>query len=443
MQDNEPVGKRFIASSNRDKRDDAKTTDTAKDAIQGSGADTIKYSGAGVHQDAINRVPTKLKFRHILARVVLLLLFITGFFFSVISVGRVAARGLYILPELILASQPPAVLLAEDPVRHILKTIPSNNGTVYLDIYEPATAPPPVPGVREGVVVIPGVGDSRTDSQLVNFSRGLAGAGLVVMDMTTPTLLNYDLSYQDSDAVVQAFKTLARWPGMGARRAGIIGFSAGDALAAFAAADPRIRNQVAFILDFGGYFNTTTLLRTCGRRALDVNGQEKPWHPQYVPIEVLANTIAPLLPFDEASRLINALSPGGKPLTPEELALFSPDTVAIYHLLKGDQPGQADATIAALSAPIHSLLDQLSPSRVIGQIRAPIYLLHDRSDEYVPFTESIAFDAALNRMHHAHDFALFGIFQHVEVESNINPGQLLGDGLSLYRILNEVLQVSV
>jgi acetyl esterase/lipase len=310
-------------------------------------------------------------------------------------------------------------------------------------VYEPATAGPPlIPGAREGVVVIPGVGDNRTDSQLVNFSQGLARAGLVVMDMTTPTLLNYALSYQDSDAVVQAFKALASWPGVGARRVGIIGFSAGDALAAFAAADPRIRSQVAFILDFGGYFDTTSLLRAMGRRALDVNGQVQPWHPQYVPIQVLANTIAPLLPFNEATRLVNALAPGGTPLTPDELATFSPDTVAVYHLLNGDEPARTDANIAALSTPVRALLAQLSPDRVIGQIRAPIYLLHDRSDEYVPFTESLAFDAALNRMHHAHDFALFGIFQHVEVKSNNNLGQLLGDGLSLYRILNEVLQPS-
>jgi fermentation-respiration switch protein FrsA (DUF1100 family) len=397
---------------------------------------------ASNNQPDIPGKPTPLKFRHILSRIILALFFITGFFFSVIPVGRTAARSLYILPELILASQPPVISLAEEPIQHIQKTIPSSNGAVYLDVYEPTTAAPPVPGGREGVVVIPGVGDERTVPQLVNFSQGLARAGLVVMDITTPTLIQYILSYQDTDAVVQAFRALANWPGVGARRVGIIGFSAGDALAAFAAADPRVRDQVAFILCFGGYFNTTTLLRDFGRRAQVVNGHLQSWQPQYTPIDVLANTIAPLLPFNEGSRLINALAPGGTPLTPEELAQFSPDTVAIYHLLRGDEPDQADANIAALSPSIHALLDQLSPSRVIGQIHAPIYLLHDRNDEFVPFTQSIDFDAALNQAHHAHDFALFGIFQHVEVKSNLNIGQLLGDGLSLYRILNEVLQAS-
>src|SRR6266852_3181460 len=429
MQDEEPVGTRFIASSNQapDAKNDVPTNADEHAAVP----------------DAINRVPTKLKFRNILARIVLVLLFAICFFFSVIPAGRAAARALYILPELILASQPGILSLAEEPIRHIQKTISYSSGTVYLDIYEPTTPPPPVPGAREGVVVIPGVGDERRVDQLVNFSQGLARAGLVVMDMTTPTLIKYILSVQDTDAVVQAFKTLANWPGVGAQRVGIIGFSAGNALATFAAADPRVRDQVAFILCFGGYFNTTTLLRDFGRRALDVNGHMQPWQPQYTPIDVLANTIDPLLPFNEASRLINALAPGGKPFTSDELTRFSPDTVALYHLLKGDEPAQADADIAALSTPVHTLLDELSPSGVIGQVRAPIYLLHDRNDEYVPFTQSIDFDAALTRINHPHDFALFGIFQHVEVKFNLNLGQLLGDGLSLNRILNEVLQVGV
>ncbi len=108
-------------------------------------------------------------------------------------------------------------------------------------------------------------------------------------------------------------------------------------------------------------------------------------------------------------------------------------------MLAGDEPGQVDANIAALSPTIRALLDELSPSRVIDQIRAPIYLLHDRSDQFVPFTESRDFAAVLTRIHHPHDFAELGIFQHVEVRPGFNLGQLLGDGTSLFRILNEVL----
>lgn len=390
--------------------------------------------------------PRKLKFRHVLARIMLLLAFIIGFFFSAIPIGRAAARALYVLPALIAVSQNGFTELAEEPIQHIKKTIASSNGPVFLDVYQPSAPPPAVPGAREGVVVIPGVGDNRADPQLVNFSESLARAGVVVMDMTTQTLLNYDLSVKDSDAVVQAALALQHWPGVGPERVGIIGFSAGDAPACFAAADPRIRDTLAFIALFGGYFNTTSVLRDFGRRALDVDGKLQAWSPQYVPIQVLSDTIEPLLPSSEGSRLVNALAPGSTPFTPYELATFSSDTLAVYHLLRGDEPGRVDANIAALSPPMHALLDALSPSRVIGQIRAPIYLLHDRSDQYVPFTESRDFAAALARMHHPYDFAELGIFQHVEVKAGLNISnisQVLGDGASLLRILDKVLLPSV
>jgi len=385
----------------------------------------------------------KLKFRHIVARVVLVMFFVIGFFFSIIPIGRAATRALYVLPALITASQSGFAGLAEEPIQHITKTIPSSNGPVFLDIYQPSAPPPPVPGAREGVVVIPGVGDNRADPQLLNFSESLAHSGVVVMDMTTQTLLNYDLSVNDGDAVVQAVLALEHWPGVGAERVGIIGFSAGDAPACFAAADPRIRDKLAFIALFGGYFNTTSLLRDFGRRALDVDGKLQLWSPQYVPIQVLSDVIEPLLPSIEGSRLVNALAPGGTPFTPGELSTFSTDTLAVYHLLRGDEPGQVDANIAALSAPIHALLDQLSPSRVIGQIRAPIYLLHDRSDQFVPFTQTRDFAAALASIHHPYDFAELGIFQHVEVKSGLNISQVLVDGASLLRFLDKVLLPSV
>ena len=68
-------------------------------------------------------------------------------------------------------------------------------------------------------------------------------------------------------------------------------------------------------------------------------------------------------------------------------------------------------------------------------MRAPIYLLHDRNDLYVPYTESRAFAAALTRLGHPHSYAEFSIFQHVEVKSGQGIGQTIHDGWSLYQIL--------
>jgi dienelactone hydrolase len=375
-----------------------------------------------------------------LARAVLLALLLLGALLSLVPTGRAALRGTLLVPAVLLPSKQTPLTLSGSAVRHTTMEISARSGPVYLDIYEPDDATPPQPGAREGVVVIPGIGDERKDSQLINLSVSLAREGIVVMDLTTPALIEKRLDPDDVDAVVQAFQTLAKHPSVGAGRAGILGVSGGGDLGMLAAADPRIRDLLGFMMLFGGYYDATSLLRDFGRRALDVDGALQPWTPNPVPVEALARTIAPTLSASEGKLLVGALKEGGKPLTAAQLASLSPGALAAYHLLHGDDPAHADANIAALSPAMQRDLVALSPSAVLGDIRAPIYLLHDRNDTYVPFTESRAFAAALVKANHPHDFVELNIFAHVEVKYGQGIGPLVGDGARLFGILTELLQ---
>ncbi len=191
--------------------------------------------------------------------------------------------------------------------------------------------------------------------------------------------------------------------------------------------------------NFGGYFNTKNVLRAFGRRALNVDGTISPWQPTAVPIQVLTNVITKTLVQTEKEKIRQALAPGGADLTASDLAHFSPTGQAAYHLLKGDEPDRVEANIEALSAPIQAQLEELSPSRVVDQIRAPIFLLHDRNDTSIPFTESRDFAAALARINHPYQHVEFGIFDHVQVRSHLDTNQLLIDGSHLFTILSAML----
>lgn len=375
------------------------------------------------------------------ARVLLILFFCVGLISSLSSWGRAFARTTMLLPSLLTASEPLPLKASGEPVRHSQMTVPSRNGTVYLDIYAPTTPAPLIPHVRNGVLILPGVGDQRRDPQLINLSEALAHSGMIVANMTTTTLLNDDVAAQDSDGVVQAFETLARLPGMAGQRIGMMSFSAGVPLACFAAADPRIRNRVAYIAAFGGYFNTASALRAVGRRTVSFDGKTERWQPVAYSLQVLTNVITRTFAPDEQYRLREAFAPGGSPLSPAEVARLSPGARAAYSLLSGSEPDNVDANLAALPPDVHAILAQLSPSRVIAEIRAPIFLLHDRYDAFLPFTESRDFAAALVRLHHEHDYVEFSIFTHVEVKSNLYLGQILGDGSRLFSIMNRVLLI--
>jgi hypothetical protein len=378
----------------------------------------------------------KLLWLNRIARGILVVLAVAGFCFSVLPWGRAGLRSIMLLPGLVAARQLAPIVANGEPIRHVSLTISSPGGPVYLDVWEPTTPPAPIPWAREGVLIIPGAGDNRTTEQLINLTESLARAGLVAMTMTTNALIDYVLSPADSDATVQAFLKLTHWPGVGPTRVGILGFSAGDAPASLAAADPRIRHQVAFLTFFGGFYNARDLMADVGRRAQIVNGKSQVWQPDPVPLSVLANTIAGTLSSSEGGELMTAFDFNHPtPLPPDQVAQLSPPAAAAYHILAGDQRDQVQSNLDALSPQMQQLLQQLSPSSVVGQISAPIYLLHDRTDPFVPFTESGDFAAALARLNHPHDLVEFSIFHHTEVRSSLDIGSLLSDGPRLFRAI--------
>lgn len=371
------------------------------------------------------------------------MLAVVGLFFSLVPWGRAGLRTFMLVPGLVTARQLAPVVASGEPVRHVSLTIPSRAGPVYLDVWEPTTSPPPIPGARQGLLIIPGVGDNRAVPQLINLTESLARTGVVVMTMTTNALINFVLSPAEADATVQAFKTLLHWPGVGATRVGIFGLSAGNAPASLAAADPRIQHQVAFITSFGGLFNARDLLADIGRRALIVNGQLEAWQPNQVPLHVLANTIAGTLSPSEGRELMAAFDTNHPtPLTSSQVAHLSPPAAAAFHILAGDQRDQVERNLDALSPAMQQLLQQLSPSTVVGQIRAPVYLLHDRFDGHVPFTESVNFAAALARLNHPHDLVEFSIFQHTQVSNSLDIGALLRDSPRLFGAVHAALLFS-
>jgi len=372
----------------------------------------------------------------LLARGALALTFIISLLLSATPTGRAAVRAAVLLPALLTGTEAAPLLVAGDPIRHTRNVILSQDGSVYLDIYAPTSPAPPIPGAREGLLLISGVGDNRAVPQFVNLAQSLARSGVVAMTMTTDSLMSYTLVPATVDAVVQATLALQHTAGVAPAHVGIVGLSAGGALGALAAADPRIRDTLAFTLSFGGYYDATSMLREMGQRALDVDGKLVAWQPDPVPIQALANTIAQTLPANDRTLLVSGFNTiNGLDLSPANQAQLSPAGQAAYHLLTGDQPAQTAANLAALPPAGQALLVSLSPSSVVGQIHAPVYLLHDQSDIYVPFTQSRDFAAALTRLGRPHRFVEFSIFQHVEVKSGLGIGQTLHDGWALYQVL--------
>ncbi len=379
------------------------------------------------------------------AQATLVILLCAGGFLSLFPLGRAFTRSALLLPALLSASEPPPLAAAGDAVRFTRLTLfPNTSRTVDLDIYEPATPPPPIPGGREVILDVPGAGDQRSLAQLINLSQSLAREGIVDVNVGTPALFDYRVSVQEGEAVVQAFELMERWPGVNPRHIGIITFSVGSLLAYDAAADPRIRDKVAFLGILGGYADVTSLLRSVGTRSQTVNGQTQRWEPITTTAYVLYRSVSNLFSPADQKLLQEAFPFTVKfppPLPAAKVAQLSPVAAAYYHLLEGDQPGNVNRNLAALSPPLTALFTGLSPLSVISQIRAPIHLLHERNDPAVPYSQDVEMAAALARLHHTYDFASYSIFEHVVVNLKSTLNQTLSDGSKLLGVLTSIMLV--
>lgn len=379
------------------------------------------------------------------AQAALVMLLCAGGFLSLFPQGRALTRGALLVPALLSTSEFAPLAMAGDPVRFQRLTLfPNTARSVYLDIYEPATPPPPIPGGREAIVDVPGAGDNRSVPQLVNLSQSLAREGIVDVNVGTPALFDYRVAAQEGEAVVQAFELMEHWPGVNPQHIGIITFSVGALSAYVAAADPRIRDRVAFLGILGGYTDVTSLLRVVATRTQEVNGQTQRWEPIATTAYVLYRSVSSLFsPADQ--KLLQKAFPltmrFPPPLPTAQLARLSPVGAAYYHLLEGDQPGNVNRNLAALSPALKAQFNQLSPLSIISQVRAPIHLLHDRNDPAVPYTQALEMAAVLARLHHPYDLAAYSIFSHVQVQSGLSLEQELGDGTRLLKVLTSILLV--
>lgn len=381
-----------------------------------------------------------------IAALVMLVIFLcAGGFLSLFPLGRAFTRAALLLPALLSDSAPPPLVVAGDPVRVIHLTLfPHTSRTVYLDIYEPATPPPPIPGGREAIIDVPGAGDNRSVPQLVNLSRSLAQEGIIDVNVGTPALFDYRVETQEGEAVIEAFELMEHWPGVNPQHIGIITFSVGSLSAYEAAADPHIRDKIAFLAILGGYANISSLLHVVGTRSQTINGKTERWEPIATTAYVLYRSVSYLFsPSDqkllqEAFPLTTSFPP---PLPAAKVAQLSPVGAAYYHLLEGDQPAKVNQNIAALPPSMEILFTQLSPLSIINQVRPPIYLLHDLSDPAIPYTQALEMAAALARLHHPYNFTTYTIFSHVEVNLNFTPGQVISNGSQLIWVLTSIMLV--
>ena len=321
--------------------------------------------------------------------------------------------------------------LTREPT-HQAVTIPLVGTSVQGRLYWPASPPP-----RSGLILSLGYPADIDDPQVNLLAERMARIGVAVLIPQLPGLMTGQLRSTDVDVLVASTQWLADQGDKAPLRVGMFGFCAGSSLALLASEDPRISNQIALIAVLGGYFDLPTLMRAVIAQGYLERGQRREWAPPRETLELFTWNMLRLVatPGDAAIIRQHLAEARSGPPPPG----LSHSGILVLQGLTSDDPQTVDLLIAALPPEIHAEFTRLSPSAKLRQLVAPVFLMHDPDDPFMPRTEADSLAQALRQSGNPPRYAQFALFDHVRPRQDLGLGALW-DGARLVFYLAPMIQ---
>ncbi len=330
-------------------------------------------------------------------------------------------------------------IVGEDPVREeVWLDAPLGRGRLVADVYRPTD------GDVHGAMII-SVGAApriRDHPGVVRLSTTAARAGMVVMIPQLYYPFRENVLPEDVQGLVGAFGTnveeiiaayqwLQEQPYVDTERVGIFGASAGAGIALVSASDPRIRHDVDFFASLGTYYDLVDLVSAITTESIQYDGRSEPWEPWLKSVRVLYNSVISYLPEREDRDILTAIFVDEDPSARDRVGQLSPQARDIYDAFEARDAERILAFWGEVSPQDVATLREVSPSSAVAALDTDLFIMHDRSDPYIPYVESRRLrDATVGNGHQVY-FAEFDFLNHVELKSPSNPLSFLADLIKL------------
>ena len=310
---------------------------------------------------------------------------------AALATFRAAWLTFLLFPDFVQAGPRPLTWVARSPERTTVE-LPYAGGqrVATADLYVPQGGPLDWRALtrspRPAVVLFVGIDTPRDYGPLVRLADGLARGGAVVLVPETPTLLSSRFDPPEADSLVVSFEYLAQLPAVDDERIGFAGFSVGGSLALLAAADPRIRDRLAYVHAFGAYADAADLLAAGATQRLPAT--DEPWVPADVTRAVLQFMLLDWVTNPADREALTAVFP--RPGETWQIAACPPlaTTEAAFVCRLAMGPVEAEQVLELLPEEAKDRLRAISPLSALDGVHAPVLLMHDRTDSFIPYTES-------------------------------------------------------
>ena len=344
--------------------------------------------------------------------------------------ARAAVRTARLLPAFFVGLPIAPEAWGRDAPLVSVEPIEAASGAAFLHIYRPPAGRHPALLLSLGVNPAP-----ADDPRVVRLMGGLARSGLVAVLVQSAALDNDLITAEAPDLLVRAFERVEGRADVTPGRIGFTGFSVGAGLVSVAAADPRIRDRVTLVEAFGGYFNVEDLVAAATTGTIRDGEALLPWPPDPLVRSVVTKNLVAAVPEPSRRETIDAALNGDA----AALAALDGHARAVYDVLTNTDPARAAALYARLPAAQREGLHFVSPAAHIDGLVAPVFLMHDRGDELIPYVESRRFRAALREAGRSPYASEFDIFKHVDPTRGGKPLVVARDMVKLFMHVQAVL----
>ena len=165
---------------------------------------------------------------------------------------------------------------------------------------------------------------------------------MVVMVPWSESMTRYKIDPAEVDNLVYAFQYLRGLEYVDPERVGMGGFCVGASLSMVAAQDSRIREDVAFVNSFGGYFDVKDLMVSIASRARFDEDSQEPWEPSRQTLETFRNHLIESVESPEERELLTRVFAHEEEPAPGDVENLSDTGKTVYSLLRGVSKEEAD-----------------------------------------------------------------------------------------------------
>lgn len=276
----------------------------------------------------------------------------------------------------------------------------SVSGEIVADLFVPANGRP-----KSAIVVAMGIKTAQKDKPLIlKFADTMARLGYVTIWPRLEVLDQGTSLPEQPETFIEGFKYLAEFPQTDPGRITFVGFSVGSSVALVAAADPEIANQVHGLVFFGGQFDIFDYLLSLASKTYQVDGERVKWN---------------------AAEDARSHARGLLKEATQTAKIFEVSNIEEMQTILAQVPDQEKEN-----------LKRYSPKEYVSKFQGKLFILHDKTDHYVPYVESVKLNEALGARGDQ-VFVLVDLFEHVQPNKPLS-WQNLKELAKLYGFLYQV-----